>query len=134
MTAVTALIQDVTILSTDAAATTGTQRRVLAQFALWNNGTQVAGGTDTLDVNVSTALAARTNLVLSAIRSYQIAQPLRNGATLTEYAGTVGISSTTLQITPKASSDWSTNATIPNTATLASPGAPYLLNVLCDVS
>lgn len=134
MAPVTALIQDVTILSTDAAATTGTQRRVLVQFALWNNGTAVAGGTDTLDVAVNTALAARTNLVLSAIRSYQIAQPLRNGATLTEYAGTVGISGNTLQITPKASSDWSTNATIPSTASLASPGAPYLLNVLCDVS
>lgn len=134
MAAVTALVQDFFISTTDATATTGTQRRALVTFALWNNGTAVAGGTDTLDVDVATELAARSNYALSAIRSYQVTQPLRNGATSTEYAATVGISSTTLQLTPKASADWSTNATIPSTASLASPGQPYLLSVLCDVS
>lgn len=134
MASVTALVQDVLVISADAAATAGSTRRALVQFALWNDGTQVAGGTDTLDCNVVTTLASRTNLGTGTIRSYHVAQPLRNGATSTEYAATVGISSNTLQLTPKLSTDWSTNATIPSTATLAAPGAPYLLNVLFDLS
>lgn len=137
MASVTATVQDFKVISSFENATAGTTKRMLVQFAIWNNGTAVAGGTDTLDIDVTTTAAAKLRNVAAAsltIRAYQIAQPFRNGATSTEYAATIGISSTTLQLTPKASSDWSTNATIPSTATLAAPGAPYLLNVLFDVA
>lgn len=82
----------------------------------------VIGGTDTLDVATLGATIGnwvrdgktRTVLGVAGFRPALVAS--------TEYGLTVAMNSTTLEITPKLASDWSTNATLPaNTSTTNRP-------------
>lgn len=84
------------------------------------NGTSstVIGGTDTLDCDLSAAISGKVrNGKTVTIRSADVAVgPAYIGSTA--YGATSSLSTNTVSITPKAASDWSTNATIPaNTTT-----------------
>lgn len=134
MAPVTAVLRDFSILDNQPFVQgSSAAKRVLLRFVFDNGSTQVAGGTDTLDVAVNTAAESRTRQGLTLTpRSWQLVQPLIGAA---EYAATIGTSGSgsnlVLQLTPKSSADWSTNATIvANGATIA----PYVLHVLCDVA
>lgn len=134
MASVTATIRDFSVLDNEPFVQgSSAAKRVLLRFVFDNGSTAVAGGTDTLDIAVSSAAESRLRQGLTLTpRSWQLVQPLLGAA---EYAATIGTSgsgsSMTLQLTPKSSSDWSTNATIAaNGATIA----PYVLHVLCDVA
>jgi hypothetical protein len=135
MAAVTAIVRDFKVLDNPPTiAGLSTARRILLMFAVDNGATQVAGGTDTLDIAVSTLAESRMRGGLSLTpRSWQIIQPAIGASA--EYAGTIATSgsgtSLILQITPKTASDWSTNATI---AANGATNAPYVVHVLCDVS
>lgn len=108
------------------AETTGALKRGIVQ--VWNNtASTVIGGTDTLDC---------------ATLGASIASSLRNGKTCTvrsvalfesavvagtSYGATVAMSTTTLQISPVAVSDYSTNATLPaNTSTTQRPYSVFV--------
>lgn len=134
MAPVTAVLRDFSILDNEPFVQgSSAAKRVLLRFVFDNGSTQVAGGTDTLDVAVNTAAESRMRQGLTLTpRSWQLVQPLIGAA---EYAATIGTSGSgsniVLQLTPKSSADWSTNATIvANGATIA----PYVLHVLCDVA
>lgn len=134
MAPVTATLRDFSILDNEPFVQgSSADKRVLLRFVFDNGSTQVAGGADTLDIAVNTAAESRMRQGLTLTpRSWQLVQPLIGAA---EYAATIGTSgsgsSIVLQLTPKSSADWSTNATIvANGATIA----PYVLHVLCDVA
>ena len=134
MAPVTATLRDFSILDNEPFVQgSSADKRALLRFVFDNGSTQVAGGTDTLDIAVNTAAESRMRQGLTLTpRSWQLVQPLIGAA---EYAATIGTSgsgsSIVLQLTPKSSADWSTNATIvANGATIA----PYVLHVLCDVA
>lgn len=92
-----------------------------------NTASTVIGGTDTLDVatlGATLKTMLRTNKTINVV-AVQIAREAVVGGTA--YGGLAAMSSTTLQITPKASSDHSTNATLPaNTSTTQ---APYTVRI-----
>jgi len=92
-----------------------------------NNSLQVAGGTDTLDQNVATAIQnAKRNGKTVTVRSASVTQTLQNS--VNTFSATLAISgTTTVQLTPKGSSnnDWSTNATI----TAVAANRPYGVHV-----
>lgn len=134
MAPVTATLRDFSILDNEPFVQgSSADKRVLLRFVFDNGSTQVEGGADTLDIAVNTAAESRMRQGLTLTpRSWQLVQPLIGAA---EYAATIGTSgsgsSIVLQLTPKSSADWSTNATIvANGATIA----PYVLHVLCDVA
>jgi hypothetical protein len=135
MGSVNAVIRDFKVLDNPPTiAGLSTARRILLMFAIDNGSTAVPGGTDTLDLAVNTAAESRMRAGLTLTpRSWQIIQPGIGSAA--EYAATIGTtgsgSSLVLQLTPKTASDWSTNATI---AAGGLTNAPYVINVLCDVS
>jgi len=134
MASVSATVRDMIVRDAPASTPNGLER-VLVELYFDNGATAVAGGTDTLDVAVNTAIRARTNSGKTYTpRSYQVIQPAQSSAT--EYAATIGTSgsgsSTVLQLTPKSRSDWSTNATIAASALVGQ--VPYGLAILCDVS
>ena len=124
MPAVTATIHNVVIERgpDDARANAiGNLRR--ATVYLDNGGvTAVPGATDTLDANLATAIqnSVRDGLTVT-VRTVAISQALTQQTTAgveTTFAGFMTLSSNTVSITPKAASDWSTNATLPaNTTT-----------------
>lgn len=130
MSAVTANIIGVTIArGADANQAGDTAPARIATFNIFfNNGaTQVAGGTDTLDVDVSTVLPLWVrNSQSYTLRSCSVIQIARTSGS-TEYAATLGISSNTVQLTPKTIADWSTNATI--AASALEGGVPYGISV-----
>lgn len=134
MAPVTATLRDFSILDNEPFVQgSSADKRVLLRFVFDNGSTQVEGGADTLDIAVNTAAESRMRQGLTLTpRSWQLVQPLIGAA---EYAATIGTSGSgsniVLQLTPKSSADWSTNATIvANGATIA----PYVLHVLCDVA
>lgn len=134
MAPVTATLRDFSILDNEPFVQgSSADKRVLLRFVFDNGSTQVEGGTDTLNIAVNTAAESRMRQGLTLTpRSWQLVQPLIGAA---EYAATIGTSGSgsniVLQLTPKSSADWSTNATIvANGATIA----PYVLHVLCDVA
>lgn len=111
-------------------------RRLLIGFVFDNGATQVAGGTDTLDLSVSASVDTLSGLAETrmrqgltlTIRSYQVVQPLQSSST--EYAATLAVSGSKIQLTPKSAADWSTNATIAASAAVI----PYIVHVLVDVA
>lgn len=134
MAAVTATIRDVVVEDAPASTPNGAAR-VRATIYFDNAATAVAGGTDTLDVAVNTVLrAAQRQGRTYTPRTWALVQPAQSSAT--EYAATIGTSgsgsSTTLQLTPKSTSDWSTNATV--AASALAGQVPFGVQVLCDVS
>lgn len=139
MAPVTATLRDFSILDNEPFVQgSSADKRVLLRFVFDNGSTQVEGGTDTLDIAVNTAAESRMRQGLTLTpRSWQLVQPLIVQPLIgaAEYAATIGTSGSgsniVLQLTPKSSADWSTNATIvANGATIA----PYVLHVLCDVA
>ena len=111
-------------------------RRLLLGFVFDNGATQVAGGTDTLDLSVSASVDTLSGLAETrmrqgltlTIRSCQVVQPLQSSST--EYAATLAVSGSKIQLTPKTVADWSTNATIAASAAVI----PYIVHVLVDVA
>lgn len=92
-----------------------------------NGSTQVAGGTDTLDINVATVIPAWfRNGCTYTLRAHMMTQAARTTGS-TEYAGTTATSSNTVQLTPKLASDYTTNATI--AASALAGGVPYIVTV-----
>lgn len=104
----------------------------LAILYIWNNtASTVAGGTDTLQVDVSTAtlgLAGLHNGATLTIRSVGMAQAAL--VSTTEYGATVTFSSNTVSLSPVAVSDWSSNATLP--ANTSVTYRPYGVAVLFE--
>jgi hypothetical protein len=110
MTAVPATVAGIKVV--DGENDPATSSRYVNVLLLVHNGsTQVAGGTDTLDVAVNTALSNyfRSGETFT-LRAAAIAKPAQSNGTV--YAGTISLSGSTVSITPKTESDWSTNATI----------------------
>lgn len=79
------------------------------------SGSTVIGGTDTLRVaDLAAAISAsvrdgKTRTILGGIAVYQGGV----GSDGVAYGFTVAVTGTQIDITPKASADWSTNATLP---------------------
>lgn len=99
------------------AETTGAIKRGVV--TLWNNtASTVIGGTDTLDLatlgaSIASALGTGKTCTIRSVALYGCAVVAG-----TSYAATCAMSSTTLQLSPTAVSDFSTNATLPaNTST-----------------
>lgn len=108
------------------AETTAALKRGVVQ--VWNNtASTVIGGTDTLDLaTLGTSIASwlRTGKTCT-VRSVALFECAVVGGT--SYAATVAMSSTTLQISPTAVSDFSTNATLPaNTSTTQRPYSVFV--------
>lgn len=90
----------------------------------------VIGGTDTLDIatlgaSIKSAVGAAGTFTVVAVACMR---PALVGSTV--YGATVAMSSTTLQITPKAASDWSTGATLPANTTTTNRPYTILVSVL----
>lgn len=129
MASVTATVVDVAIERGDddaRAAAIGNLKR--ATVYINNGGTAVAGGTDTLDCNLATAIqnSVRNGKTVS-VRTVAISQALTTQTTAgveVTHAGYMTLSTNTISITPKSDGylTGSTNSTI--TASLAVP-RPY---------
>lgn len=108
------------------AETTAQLKRGVVQ--LWNNtASTVIGGTDTLDLATLGASIASNlrNGKTCTIRSVALYEPAVVAGT--SYAATCAMSSTTLQLSPTAVSDFSTNATLPaNTSTTQRPYSVFV--------
>lgn len=92
----------------------------------------VIGGTDTLDIatlgaSIKSAIGESKTVTVVGVG---LMRPALVGSTV--YGATVAMSSTTLQITPKAAADWSTNATLPANSTATN--RPYTVFVSALVS
>ncbi len=115
MAAVTATIADVKILEGDDDAPgypgeSNNFRLKRAVVYVTNGATAVTASTDTLDVNLSTAISGKVrNGKTPTVRSWAIYQCASTGAA--SYAATATLSTNTLSITP-TTSDWSTAATV----------------------
>lgn len=130
MAVVTASLVDCKVLdgSYDAGSI-NTTRRVRAVLYVTNGATAVAGGTDTLDVVVSTLLAqAMRNGKTYTLRDWMVYQPAQSSAAA--FAATGTVSGSTISLTPKTPSDWSTNATLGASAAVV----PYGIAVIADES
>lgn len=128
MAAVTAVRVDNKILegSYDASSVNAT-RRIRAIIYVNNGATQVAGGTDTLDVNVATLLAAALdNGKTYTLRDWMVFQLAQSSAAT--FAATGSVSGSTISLTPKTPADWSTNAII----TASSLLVPFGIAVIAD--
>lgn len=130
MSSVPAVYRDMIAIKSPYDATSGTTPRQAFVIFCDPGGTDVAGGTDTLDLAVDTILAAHAHSGRTyTVRSVAVWQTLRNATA--DYAATLAISTNTVQITPKSVSNWSSNATITGATAVA---APYGIYVLCDLS
>lgn len=87
---------------------------MVAEIDVHNGGTQVAGGTDTLDVDLDAIIEAYLRqgktCTVRTVGNVAIVGAARN-ASGTAFGATFTFSSETISITPKTT-DWSTNATI----------------------
>ena len=128
MAVVSATTLDVQIVSGPHDAGKTPKNHVRAIIYVTNGATQVAGGTDTLDVVVQTVLrTAFRNAKTYTLRSFAVAQTAFG---TDEYAATLADSSGTIQITPEAIADWTTNDTIP----ASDLTRPYGIFVTCEIS
>lgn len=119
MSAVTATVQNVVIERGDddaRAAAIGNLKR--ATVYIDNGGTAVAGGTDTLDCNLATAIqnSVRNGKTVT-VRTVAVSQALTTQTTAgveVTHAGYMTLSSNTISITPKSDGylTGSTNSTI----------------------
>lgn len=128
MSAVTATVLGVVIERGDddaRANAIGNLKR--ATVYLTTGGQDVAGGTDTLDCNLATAIAAstRNGKTVTVRGTPLITQAYANvtGTTETTYAGYLTLSTATISITPKTNGylTGSTNATITGAHTVLRP-------------
>lgn len=113
----------------DTFGTTSRCRRVVIGLTNGTAGT-VIGGTDTLRIaDVGTSIASFTQGGLTyTLRAAAIYQNAVSGGTA--YFGTLSLSSNQVDLTPKAVSDYSTNATLPSGA----GEAPYQIMCFCTVA
>lgn len=121
----TGTVKSITVVRGDDDAYAGETNGALKNFLVQvqnDTANTVIGGTDTLDV---ATLGATIKSWLRTNKTINVASvALAKSAVVagTSYGATVAMSSTTLQITPKAVSDYSTNATLPaNTSTTQRP-------------
>lgn len=130
MAAVPAVYRDSIVVKSPYDSTAGTTKRQAFVLFVDAGGTDVAGGTDTLDVDVPTLLAAHVHSGRTyTVRSFAIWQTLRNATA--DYAATISNSAGVLSLTPKTVAAWSSNATITGATEVA---APYGVYVLCDLT
>jgi hypothetical protein len=111
------------------AGPSGSINRIILTLYATNGATQVAGGTDTLDFDLSSAAVhgLRSGETLTP-RSACVPQCAQSSST--EYAGTVSISGSTVSLTPKTTAAWSANATVAASALVI----PFGVKVVCDVT
>lgn len=129
MAVVAAVIKDFKVLEGPQDQTASTTKRMRVLFLIDNGATQVAGGTDTLDLVVSTACqnALRRSDTFT-LRDWAVWQTGRS--TSTDYAATGTVSGSTISLTPKTPADWSTNATVAASALVV----PYGIFCTVDVT
>lgn len=128
MAVVTAALVDMKILE-GGQESVGTGARRLKVILFVNNGaTQVAGGTDTLAVAVDTLLAGIRSGATFTLRDWAVWQGGRNSSN-TEYVATGTVNGSTISLTPKTPSDWSTNATIAASALVVPMGILAVVDV-----
>lgn len=119
MSAVTAVVQNVVIeRGDDDARATAVGNLKRATVYIDNGGTAVAGGTDTLDCNLATAIqnSVRNGKTVT-VRTVAVSQALTTQTTAgveVTHAGYMTLSSNTISITPKSNGylTGSTNSTI----------------------
>ena len=130
MSAVAATVTDHVITRVHKAGPSGAINRIVIELYGNNGATQVAGGTDTLDFDLSlVAVNGLRNGQTLTPRSCSVIQCAQSSST--EYAATLAISSTTVQLTPKTTaSTWGSNATVAASALVV----PYGISVTCDVT
>jgi hypothetical protein len=121
MAARTASVRAVEIVRGNDAAFPGEVAATITKIALVHieNGeaSTVAGGTDTLDCDLSAAISGKVRGGIGStvtIRSACVVRPAYVNSTA--YAATSSLSTNTVSLTPKQS-DWSTNATLPANTT-----------------
>jgi hypothetical protein len=129
MASKTASIIDRNIQRVHKAGPIGSANRIQMDIAFTNGNNAVTGGTDTVDIDLSVVAnaALRSGETLTP-RSVSVKQCAQSSST--EYAATVAISSSTLQLSPKSVSNWSTDANLTANALVV----PYIVTVLCDVT
>lgn len=111
MAAVPAVVKDIKILAGHYdACEPNSSKQLRAVIYVTNGATQVAGGTDTLDVNVGTALAQLRNGATVTLRSWAVYQKGQDGTDAFGATGTV--SSNVISLTPELESNWTTDDTI----------------------
>ena len=119
MSAVTAVVQNVVIeRGDDDARATAVGNLKRATVYIDNGGTAVAGGTDTLDCNLATAIqnSVRNGKTVT-VRTVAVSQALTTQTTVgveVTHAGYMTLSSNTISLTPKSDGylTGSTNSTI----------------------
>lgn len=114
----------------DTFGTTSRCRRVVIGLTNGTAGTVNAASGDTLQIaDVGTSIASFTQDGLTyTLRAAAIYQNAVSGGTA--YFGTLSLSSNQVDLTPKAVSDYSTNATLPSGA----GEAPYQIMCFCTVA
>jgi hypothetical protein len=126
----TAVVRAVEIVRGDdlarAGETTTATKVALVSIDNGSAGT-VIGGTDTLDCDLSAAIAAfvRSGKTVS-VRGASVAGPAHVSGTA--YAATSSLSSNTISLTPKVAADWSTNATLP-VGPVSATDRPFMVSV-----
>lgn len=111
----------------------GSRVRVAEVFLRNDTSDTVVGGTDTLDVTLAAIQTAiqnsRRDGLTATVRAASVSGTAVVGSTA--YAATMSYGST-IALTPKSTSDWSTNATLPNNT---SPTLrPYAITVAYTLS
>ena len=130
MAAVPAVYRDLIVVKSPYDGSGSSTKRQAFVLFVDAGGTDVAGGTDTLDVDVPTLLAAHVHSGRTyTVRSFALWQTCRNATA--DYAATMTNSTGVLSLTPKSVSNWSSNATITGATTV---DQPYGVYVLCDLS
>lgn len=129
MSAVTAVVKDIKIIEgfQDAGAV-NTVKRLKVVIYVTNGSTQVAGGTDTLDVAVDTILAQIRDGATYTLRDWMVWQLAESSST--PYAATGTVSNSTISLTPKTVAAWSSNATVAASALTV----PYGIACIVDVT
>lgn len=130
MSAVTAIYRDSFVVKSPYDSAAGTTKRQAFVLMVDSGGVNVAGGTDTLDIDVPTMLAAHVHSGRTyTVRSFAIWQTYRNATA--DYAATITNSTGVLSLTPVTVAAWSSNATITGATAV---DAPYGVYVLCDLT
>lgn len=115
MAARTALVRAVEIVRGDDAGFPGetlTNTKIAHVHIENGEANVVTGGTDTLDCDLSAAIAGKVrNGKTVTVRGACVVRAAYVGSTA--YAATHTLSSNTISLTPKSASDWSTNANLP---------------------
>lgn len=120
------------IRAEDDQSTSGTVTRTYEIQVQNDTASTVIGGTDTLDIATLGASIKADQKLSGTLTVVSVAPSKPALVASTEYGATAAMSSTTLQITPKSVSDWSTNATLP--ANTSVTYRPYSILVVVKVS